>query len=235
MIFILFILLIISLFIDHTYFIENFNNIYRNDPFKLLKYKKENPFDDIQTNKIYSASIDQIQKQSKIPIYYNVPNIPIIKKKPPLPITRQLPIGNISKFRPNLAPILPEILNTSTPILTKLTPIPTQPIPTQPIPNKENFDINPKYKLYGDDNLDFKRAGIIKDPTNIDQTVNINITNHTNNGINKTIKEIYDELTNDNRLKLQTNLDDLETYDLTDNYNIKERYANSRFDTYSIN
>ena len=58
--------------------------------------------------------------------------------------------------------------------------------------------------------------------------------NHTNKEIDKTIKEIYDELTNDNRLKLQTNLDDLETYDTTDNYNIKGKYANSSFDTYSI-
>ena len=58
--------------------------------------------------------------------------------------------------------------------------------------------------------------------------------NYANQGVNKTIKDIYDEITEDNRLKLQTNLDDLNAYDSNDNFNIKERYGHTNFDTYSI-
>ena len=57
--------------------------------------------------------------------------------------------------------------------------------------------------------------------------------NHTNRGVNKTIKDIYDEITNDNR-NLNTNLDNLDAYDSADNYKIDQKYGSTHFDTYSI-
>ena len=105
---------------------------------------------------------------------------------------------------------------------------------------KENFKVkidpiikNPKYRLYGEDNLNFVKAGIIKQPTDIDQSTNINIMNHANNSINKTIKDIYDEITNDNR-DINVNLENLNAYDPLDNYNIDKKYGSTQFDTYSI-
>ena len=105
---------------------------------------------------------------------------------------------------------------------------------------KEKFNVkinpiitNPKYKLYGEENLDFKKAGIIKQSTDIDQTTNINIMNHTNSSMNKTIKDLYDEITNDNR-NLDMNLDNLDAYDPVDNYNIDKKYGATKFDTYSV-
>jgi hypothetical protein len=50
----------------------------------------------------------------------------------------------------------------------------------------------------------------------------------------RTIKEIYDELTNDNHFALQQNLDDLEAKDFRNDYNINEKYGATRFDTYSV-
>ena len=133
-----------------------------------------------------------------------------------------------------------------------------------------SVNIDSKYKLYGDVNLDYKEAGKIylNDKPNIDQRINTNIINYINkNEINeyndfqyksdlnlynhiislnkdneeilqnkeKTIKDIYDELTNDNRLELQQNLDELEAFDENRNdYRINEKYGATRFDTYSI-
>ena len=132
-----------------------------------------------------------------------------------------------------------------------------------------SVNIDSKYKLYGDINLDFKEGGRIylDNKPNIDQTVDINIKNYINNNEviefndtqykpdfniynhiislnqdnqeiqqnnNKTIKDIYDELTNDNRLELQKNLNDLEAFDSRNDYKINEKYGATRFDTYSI-
>jgi len=92
---------------------------------------------------------------------------------------------------------------------------------------------NLKYRLYGEDNLIFKKAGIIKQQTDVDQTTNINIMNHVNNSTNKTIKDIYNEITNDNR-NININLDNLDANDPTDNYNINKQYGATQFDTYSM-
>ena len=87
------------------------------------------------------------------------------------------------------------------------------------------------FKLYGEDNLNFKKAGIIKDVKNIDQTTNINIMDHTNKGVGKTIKQLYDEITNDNR---NQNITNLEPFDSQDNYIIDTatNYGTSGFNTY---
>jgi len=135
--------------------------------------------------------------------------------------------------------------------------------------NPISINIDSKYKLYGDVNLNFKESGriFLDNKPNIDQTIDTNIKNYINNnevnkyndtqfkpdynlynqiislnkdqGIlqnkEKTIKDIYDELTNDNRLELQQNLDDLDAYDIRDDYNINNKYGTTRFDTYSVN
>lgn len=130
-----------------------------------------------------------------------------------------------------------------------------------------SVNIDCKYKLYGDINLDFKESGrvYLDNRPNIDQTIDTNIKNYINNNEinnynetqfkknlnlynsiiasneidkqvinNNTIKQIYDNLTNDNRIELQQNLDDLEAFSFRDDYIINEKYGNTRFDTYHI-
>lgn len=110
---------------------------------------------------------------------------------------------------------------------------------------KVKVDFNPiikntdnKYKLYGDNFFVPESAGKIEndDVPNIDQTVNLNIMDYVNNATskNKTIKEIYDDLTNDNRLVLQEDLDNLQTSNINNNFIIGEKYGATRFDTYSV-
>ena len=54
---------------------------------------------------------------------------------------------------------------------------------------------------------------------------------HTNNGVGKTIKQLYDEITNDNR---NQNITNLEPFDSQDNYIIDTatNYGTSGFNTY---
>jgi len=187
MLLILIIIFIIGLFLfDYKNILENYKNnqtyipVFLNDPIKLIKYHKEHPNHDIQSNLVSSANLQQIKKQSQIKSIYN-------------PKLRE-------KFNVKIDPII----------------------------------TNSKYKLYGEDNLNFTKAGIVKQPTDIDQTTNINIMNHANNSMNKTIKDLYDEITNDNR-NFNLNLDNLDAYDPADNYNIDKKYGSTHFDTYSIN
>lgn len=182
MLLIIIIILIISLYIfNYKLLLEGFKNtqtfkpVFKNNPIKLARYQKKHPNPDIQSNIVYSANLQQINKQSNIKSIYN------------------------PKFT-----------------------------------EKFNVKIDQKYKLYGEDNLNFKKAGIIKQPTDIDQTTNINIMNLTNNSMNKTIKDIYDDITNDNR-NTNMNLDNLLAYDPLDNYNIDTKYGSTQFDTYSMN
>lgn len=110
------------------------------------------------------------------------------------------------------------------------------------------------HKLYGDALFTFKPAKkiISNDHPTIDQTISSNIINyieqgiesvpdnHTMNGckINnmqgKTIKQIYDDITNDNRFEFQQNLDDVEANNARDDYIIGRKYGCTRFDTYSV-
>ena len=111
---------------------------------------------------------------------------------------------------------------------------------------KVKVDFNPiikttdtKYKLYGDNLFVPETAGKIEndDVPNIDQTVNVNIIDYVNGpeSKNKTIKEIYDDITNDNRLVLQEDLDNLQAANVNDKFVIGEKYGATRFDTYSVN
>lgn len=181
------VLLIIILYLLNTNnYSEQFKNIQEyiprifQDPVKLIKYKKNNPNNDIQSNRVYSANLRQIKKQNQRMIYSP------IKEKFKVKINHMAPI-------------------------------------TQ---NKQTI-----YKLYGEDNLNFKKAGIIQSNKDIDQTTNINIMNHTNNGTGKTIKELYDEITNDNR---NQNIDNVEPFDSQDNYVIETitNYGSTGFNTY---
>lgn len=133
-------------------------------------------------------------------------------------------------------------------------------------------NIEPKYKLYADNNMNFREGGkiFLNSKQNIDQNTNTNIMDFVNNNKitqidttekipdfnlynsiisqigqtpkpnnsiqnkGKTIKDIYDELTNDNRLELQQNMDDLCAYDNRYDFIIGEKYGATRFDTYSV-
>ena len=83
------------------------------------------------------------------------------------------------------------------------------------------------------DSLDIKQIN----PTQINST-QINPTQINPNNIKKikgrTIKEIYDDITNDGRMILQQNLDDLEANDKGTEFIIGEKYGATRFDTYSV-
>jgi hypothetical protein len=120
----------------------------------------------------------------------------------------------------------------------------------------------PQYKLYHDSLFTPTPAPKLyseKRPI-VDQTINVNIkkfvdqgkqsvpidyantsnipSNELNlNNINmkgKTIKEIYDTITQDGRLDLQKNLDDLEAFDDRKDYKLGEKYGSTRFDTYAL-
>lgn len=104
----------------------------------------------------------------------------------------------------------------------------------------------PKYKLYADGLFTYHPAGTVQndDNPNIDQTTSLNIMNYVDKGIDKnnetsvmngrTIKQIYDDITNDNRLELQQNLDELEASDFRTDFEIGKKYGATRFDTYSV-
>jgi polyhydroxyalkanoate synthesis regulator phasin len=199
--------------------------------------------------------------QTFIPKYLNDPNILLAYKA--------------NKIKPNYRPsVVTKISDINDPIFKEEV---KKEFNKPSIKPKVTFDpvstqMNPKYKLYHENNLNFREANgvIINSIKNIDQRVNTNIQDFVNNGIEnrsnatefipdynlynniisqipqkeeltnnnlneRTIKEIYDELTNDNRLALQQNLDDLEAKDFRNDYNINEKYGATRFDTYSVN
>jgi hypothetical protein len=117
---------------------------------------------------------------------------------------------------------------------------------------------NNKYGLYSNNLFTYEPALNIRsnvDP-NVDQTISSNIQNYINFGIEslqdnqinddndfkvkindvqgKTIKEIYDDITNDHRLELQQNMDDVDANDNRKDFIIGEKYGATRFDTYSV-
>ena len=110
------------------------------------------------------------------------------------------------------------------------------------------------HKLYADALFTFGPAKKIisnNHPT-IDQTISSNIINYVKQGIEsvpdnhsingckinnmqgETIKQIYDDITNDNRFEFQQNLDDVEANNMRDDFVIGEKYGATRFDTYSV-
>lgn len=110
------------------------------------------------------------------------------------------------------------------------------------------------HKLYADALFTFEPAKkiISNDHPTIDQTISLNIINYVEQGIEsvpdnhsmngckinnmqgKTIKQIYDDITNDNRFEFQQNLDDVEANNMRNDFIIGEKYGATRFDTYSV-
>ena len=88
--------------------------------------------------------------------------------------------------------------------------------------------------------LDINQIDFNQNQTNFNQNPNLNLNQNQTNPTNikktkgRTIKEIYDDITNDGRQTLQQNLDDLEATDKGTQFIIGEKYGATRFDTYSI-
>ena len=87
--------------------------------------------------------------------------------------------------------------------------------------------------------LDINQIDFNQNQTNFNQNqTNFNSTQINPTNIKKTkgrtIKEIYDDITNDGRMNLQQNLDDLEATDKGTQFIIGEKYGATRFDTYSV-
>jgi hypothetical protein len=96
---------------------------------------------------------------------------------------------------------------------------------------------NLKYKLYGDNFMVSQPAGKIDCKYDFNQLINTNIINHVNKSDDdKTIRDIYNEMTNDHRLEYQQNLDELEGYDDRSDYEISygTKYGSTRFDTFNV-
>jgi hypothetical protein len=70
-------------------------------------------------------------------------------------------------------------------------------------------------------------------PKSIENNIVLDINNSIKRNKNNTIKSIYDELTNDNRLEKMNNLDNLEANNIKETYLINNRYGTTNFDTYS--
>ena len=88
----------------------------------------------------------------------------------------------------------------------------------------DNLDVN---NIVIDNYNEINHSANKTDPTN---EINLNIKKMRG----KTIKDIYDEITNDGRMNLQQNLDDLEANDTGTQFIIGEKYGATRFDTYSV-
>ena len=127
-------------------------------------------------------------------------------------------------------------------------PVATNPESKYKLYHDSLFTPNPAPKLYSENK-----------PV-VDQTINTNIQNYINKGIQsvpidyanpsntaveeidlkkismkgKTIKDIYDEITQDSRLDLQKNLDDLQAFNNRNDYMLGEKYGTTRFDTYAL-
>jgi hypothetical protein len=71
-------------------------------------------------------------------------------------------------------------------------------------------------------------------PKSIENNIILDINNSIKRNKNNTIKSIYDELTNDNRLEKMDNLDNLEANNIKETYLINNRYGTTNFDTYSL-
>ena len=91
-----------------------------------------------------------------------------------------------------------------------------------------------KRKRKKEDYTEFKNASVLNNTNEI--CFYNNYTDDSQNIIHypndKYIKDIYDDLTNDNRLELQQNLDNLDANDIRNDYIIGTKYGNTKFDTY---
>jgi hypothetical protein len=110
------------------------------------------------------------------------------------------------------------------------------------------FTPNPAPKLYSENKpiidqtisiniMDYANKGKQSVPIDYANPSNVKVEDKNLNTINtrgKTIKDIYDEITQDGRLDLQKNLDDLQAFNNRNDYVLGEKYGTTRFDTYAI-
>ena len=83
--------------------------------------------------------------------------------------------------------------------------------------------------------MKYTNNGIQSLPTDYSNDPNISqIDLKSINMSGRTIKDIYDDITNDSRLELQKNLDDLQAFSNRNDYNLGEKYGATRFDTYAV-
>lgn len=131
----------------------------------------------------------------------------------------------------------------------------TNAISDNNINKKTDNKDNKLNELYADALFNFKPANKIinDDKPTVDQCIGTNIINYIDKGITsyydednnkhkfnkiditkRTIGEIYDDITNDGREKLQENLDNLEANEENETYLIDHKYGATRFDTYGV-
>ena len=272
--------------------VMTYQSKFLNDPDQLIKYKNKrsssikssDTFDSVD-----SIQSNQINPKTNKSRCLNNTIVYVDPKQNPLPnnLISNIRIDSTNKdkyIKPNDSIILKsEFSPISTgsihrPIKTNLAK--TNSVKFNPITS----NIEKKYKLYGSEFIIPEPSSKVKYdkpygsfilkpnmndlkqpiyPDQIDQSVNINISNYVNHNIqsneidyrsesnantepdpiigsniksnkNKTIKDIYDAITNDNRLALQQNLDDLEAWSNRTDFMIGEKYGATRFDTYSV-
>lgn len=241
---------------------QKYEQKYLNDPNKINQFIKQKEEEESKLkyrvdsltsiNKIQSNTIYSNKKQVKdIQTYVNHPQI--INKTQLIDKTQRNQSEEKNKYSDINIGLTHKNFNKSNkknPNLQKVNfnPIVSNPESKYKLYHDSLFTPNPAPKLYNE-----------HDPI-IDQTINTNIQNYINKGIQsvpidyanpsntsaenidlgkvnmkgKTIKEIYDEITQDSRLDLQKNLDDLQAFNNRNDYMLGEKYGATRFDTYAL-
>lgn len=223
---------------------QSYSQKYYNDPRKLLKTKKSN-FD----NNVISADLQNINNQRKIINRVGYTNKPIV-------LSHNYTDDHDHIFKESADSIF-AVPNNGLKSAVKFNPVAKNIESKYKLYGDNLFTYQPagKVRLECNKNIDQSTNNYIKDYTNnniIHEEPNQNqfiqdcklynsIINKTEQCIKidqpskvRTIKDIYDNLTNDNRMELQQNLDELEAYDDQDKYLIGDKYGATRFDTYSV-
>jgi hypothetical protein len=223
---------------------QTYSPKYYNDPNKLLKTKKTN-----FNNDVISADLQNINDQSKL-----INNVGYINKSRIL--TNNYTDEYDPIFKENENPIF-SVPDNGLKSTVKFNPVAKNIEGKYKLYGDNLFTYQPAGKVRSEcnKNIDQSTNNFIKDYINNDiiheepnQNQFIQDCKLYNSIINqteqcnkleqsskvRTIKDIYDNLTNDNRMELQQNLDELEAYDDQDKYLIGDKYGASRFDTYSV-
>lgn len=273
--------------LEHFKSEQIYENKYLNDPNKINQYIKQKEDEEsklkfkvnsltsinkIQSNLIHSMNIDEIgevygstckTKLSKNKTYVNNPQL--IQSVSSESVKKNFTSRELSKNKKKHSDINngsiyrninKSVSEASRNKYNKKNPN-LQKVNFSPIINTES-----KYKLYHNSLFTPNPAPKLYSENKpiIDQTINTNIQNYINKGIQsvpidyanpsntsvenidltkinmkgKTIKEIYDEITQDSRLDLQKNLDDLQAFNNRNDYMLGEKYGTTRFDTYAL-
>ncbi len=235
---------------------QSFEQKYLNDPDKLEKYKR-NAINKNKLNNnafIYPNSI-QTNQFGNISNSYLLPKLKIKPNNLKHQIKEEI-------FDPELEQIFNKIentksyqnqTNTKNKTSVKFNPIVKNPETKYKLYHESLFRTNPAEKLFDSNRplidqtisqniMAYMNEGIeTVYPNSLDiNQLNPNQLNPNQLNPNqiktkgRTIKEIYDDITNDGRMNLQQNLDDLEANDKGTEFIIGEKYGATRFDTYSV-